>query len=237
MTDVFDGIGQKINPGDFVMSVRDGTGAKPRIVISFTTSKVKVSDWGVNTTNLDACNLVVITENLKVLQAAGSQFATEYLVDMTVEWKDKIEAAKPAKAAATPPLRFLIVGHIPKGLDYSKSHDRSNIQRVSIHEVRGAGNDAVSSALAESTLLSEVNGWDEEEHFILHRETFTSRYSLKSETTAWFHTSGYGESAKHVLWPLAQLRVHGLDGAVTNELMTVDQFNSCETNDDYKVKQ
>lgn len=232
MTDVFDGIGQKITAGDFVMSVRDGTGAKPRIVTGFTASKVRVSDWGTNTTVMDACNLVVITENLKVLQAAGSTFANSYLVDKFDEWKDKIETAAP-KAAKAPPLRFMIVGHLPEGLDWQAQRDSKSIQFVSIHQVHGAGNDAVSTARDEATVLGATYGMSEDK-WILHREGYTGYYQA-SVKQAWYAASSYGDSAKNVLWPLTQLRAQMIDGFVVNEKIELETFDAQVQGTEYKV--
>lgn len=209
-----DAIGQKITPGDFVISVRDGTGARPRMAIKFSPAKVSVSDWGNNQTYMDACSLVVITPNLIAMKDAGDANAEKCMNDLKSIFQGMI--VHDAPKAKPVPLRWLVVAYNKDGNSYGKAP----IEFVSMHEVRGMTDDVYQAANTEAMTLGSYSDMK------ITATCVRKEPPLYYQNTYGKHWDWSGVSAKDALFPLKSLIEIGIENLELNKLIPVDTFNS-----------
>lgn len=215
--DFFDAIGQKITPGDYVISIRDGTGAKPRMALKFSPSKVSIScSWGTSQSYMDACSLVVITTNMEALKAAGNADAIARMDDLQSKFASMI-----VHTAATPkpvPLRWVVVGYSTGG-----PYAGDAVQFVSVHQVQGATRDAYLEGHAEVCTLAEAASLNGTYSMTRTADNSTGYYSQYRAGPHW----GYGNDGfKECLFAHKTMVEIGLDNVELNQLIPVAVFNS-----------
>lgn len=217
MTDFFDAIGQKITPGDFVISIRDGTGAKPRMALKFSPSKVLVSSsWYTDTSYMDACSLVVITANLEKLIAEGHQDSIAHVDQLKTKFSSQIVLEAPKVAAV--PLRWVVCAYTDGG-----PRDQSVVQFVSVHQVEGTTMSAMQEGTTESYDLATAND-------LRHSYTMSRQEDLGAGYYSMLRAGGhwpYGSpNPKDSLFTHKLMSEIGLDNVELNKLIPITTFNS-----------
>lgn len=215
--DFFDAIGQKINPGDYVISIRDGTGAKPRMALKFTPSKVSVgASWGNSTSYMDGCSLVVITSNLEKLVAEGHQ--------ESIDCMDKLKttfASQVVHTAATPkplPPRWLVVGYT-----VGNAYSGDVVQFVSVHLVEGTGNAAFREGDEEAQALATAGNLNIVYYMNRTASQGNGYYSQYRAGLHWdYGNAGY----KECLLSHKTMAEIGLDNVPLNTMIPVTVFNT-----------
>lgn len=211
-----DAIGQIVTPGDYVISIRDGTGAKPRMVLKFSPSKVLVSSSasGASSSYMDACSLVVITANMEKLIADGHQGTIDCVNQLNAKFSSQVEHTAPQ---STPiPLRWVAFA-------YAAQYGGA-IEFVSIHQVEGTTQAALATAQVESRVLGEADKLRVESSMSriedLGTLSWNSRYRLGNH---W--PQGY-TSYKNGLFTHKLMLEIGLDNMEVNKLIPVEMFNN-----------
>lgn len=217
MTDFFDAIGQKITPGEFVISIRDGTGAKPRMVLKFSPSKVLVSSsWYTDTSYMDACSLVVITANLGKLMTEGHQQTIDHVSQLRTKFDSQIVYDAPK--TVTQPLRWVACAYTNGG-----PREDSPIQFVSVHQVQGTTQSALNDGTTEAADLASASD-------LQHSYTMDREEDLGSGYYSRLRVGGhwpYGSpSHKTGLFTHKLMTEIGLDNVELNKLIPVAVFNS-----------
>lgn len=215
--DYFDAIGQKITPGDYVISIRDGTGARPRMALKFSPSKVSISSsYGTSQSYMDACSLVVITANMEALRAAGLPFAITCMDDLQSKFASMVEHAAPV--AKPVPLRWMAVGHSAGG-----RYSNDPVKFVSVHQVQGANQSAYLEGNTEARALAEADSLKNTYSMNRISDTSTGYYSQYSAGPHWGYVNvGY----KECLFSHKAMVEIGLDNVELNKMIPVDVFNS-----------
>lgn len=217
-TDYFDAIGQKITPGDYVISIRDGTGAKPRMALKFSPSKVSIScSWGTSQSYMDACSLVVITTNMEALRAAGNADVTSRMDDLQSKFASMVEHTAPV--AKPVPIRWVVIAH-STGSAYSDER----IQYVSVHQVQGASQSAYLEGNNEAFALSQAESL--QTTYTMNRTADNSNSGYYARYKAGNHWPYGNNGWKEHLFAHKTMVEIGLDNVELNKLIPVDVFNS-----------
>lgn len=212
-----DAIGQKITPGDFVISIRDGTGAKPRMTLKFSPSKVLVSSsWYTDSSYMDACSLVVITTNLEKLIAEGHQESIDRVDNLKATFGSQIVTTAPKTAPV--PLRWMVVGYSAGG-----PYTGDAVQFVSVHQVQGASQSAFLEGNTEAHTLATATSLSGTYAMNRTADNSTGYYSQYRAGPHWsYGNAGY----KECLFSHKAMVEIGLDNAELNKLIPVAIFNS-----------
>lgn len=209
--DRFDAIGQKIIPGDYVISIRDGTGARPRLVIKFSASKVRVSSsWGTDSSLMDSVSLVVITTNMQALHDAGDQTAIDTMKRLQDDHGSAVDH-NIATNTKPPSPRWFVVSYSADG-----TWGSAPVQYVSVHHVMGTTNESLNEVVEEAHTLGKTSGVDTK--WTMMREASGGYYSHQP------YWSRMG-SAKDNLLSAKSMKEVGLENVQLNVLIPLDTFN------------
>lgn len=206
-----DAIGQTVNGGDFVISIRDGTGAKARMAVKFTPAKVQVSSYSNNVSSMDACSLVVITPNIEKLIADGDQSMADHIADLKTRFDAMVEQPKAIKATNAP-IRW-------KLYSYTTDADRNKVVYVSMHRFEGLIQSSDDVAEDESQELIRV-------HELVRDSTMSRTLGYSYTLRGKGHWQPYHVSIKDSALSRKFLVDMGIDGFPDNTLIPVAQFNN-----------
>lgn len=205
-----DNLGQEITPGDFVLSVRSSTNYVPRMIVLKLTAQRVVTNYG----NYEPNTLLVVTALLKdlepttvadLMKAHGSQISNALPTPAKTMTRYIVRSVIGHNGTSADP-KFMIVFQV----SYTTMDDFRRQYSVLLQQLQADGYRLGSYQLERSPeaykrqRCKQVDGW-------------SFSYAL-----------GTGSAGQLTL---ATLRKFGIDGLVTNEVMSIDTYNNTVTDE------